>query len=239
MRDGYSVHEHHSEKGEISRLPLLYAHEETARSEENKTISGSAGHNTQFVAVRFGNVLGSNGSVIPLFKKQIEEGGPVTVTHPDVIRYFMTVPEAVGLVLEAGADAHGGEIFVLDMGQPVKIDTLARNLIRLLGYTPDVDIKIVYTGLRPGEKLFEEKLMAEEGIQKTRNDLIYIGKPIPFDTDEFLQQLEDLAYASYDNDPDIVSKVEDIVCTFHPVGRNPSGPYESVNLPKEEAVGNE
>ena len=228
-----------SEKGEISRLPLLYAHEETARSEENKTISGSAGHNTQFVAVRFGNVLGSNGSVIPLFKKQIEEGGPVTVTHPDVIRYFMTVPEAVGLVLEAGADAHGGEIFVLDMGQPVKIDTLARNLIRLLGYTPDVDIKIVYTGLRPGEKLFEEKLMAEEGIQKTRNDLIYIGKPIPFDTDEFLQQLEDLAYASYDNDPDIVSKVEDIVCTFHPVGRNPSGPYESVNLPKEEAVGNE
>ncbi len=178
---------------------------------------------TQFVAVRFGNVLGSNGSVIPLFKKQIEAGGPVTVTHPDIIRYFMTIPEAVSLVLQAGTYAWGGEIFVLDMGAPVKIDTLARNLIKLSGYKPDVDMKIVYSGLRPGEKLYEEKLMAEEGMKKTDNELIHIGKPIPFDTAKFLGQLEELAMASYENSENIVSMVEEIVTTFHPVGEEPTG----------------
>lgn len=178
---------------------------------------------TQYVAVRFGNVLGSNGSVIPLFRKQIEAGGPVTVTHPDIVRYFMTIPEAVSLVLQAGTYANGGEIFILDMGEPVKIDTLARNLIKLSGFKPDVDIKVVYSGLRPGEKLFEEKLMAEEGIQKTENDLIHIGKPIEFDKDKFFMQLEELAVASYNNDPDIVKRVETVVSTFHPVGKNPTG----------------
>ncbi|MCD8119145.1 MAG: polysaccharide biosynthesis protein [Lachnospiraceae bacterium] len=176
---------------------------------------------TQFVAVRFGNVLGSNGSVIPLFKKQIENGGPVTVTHPDITRFFMTIPEAVSLVLQAGTYAWGGEIFVLDMGEPVKIDTLARNLIKLSGYKPDEDIKIEYTGLRPGEKLYEEKLMAEEGIKKTDNKLIYIGKPIPFEVEEFLRQLEELADASYENSPDIVEMVAKIVPTFHPAGKKP------------------
>ncbi len=178
---------------------------------------------TQFVAVRFGNVLGSNGSVLPRFQKQIEDGGPVTVTHPDIVRYFMTIPEAVSLVLQAGCYAKGGEIFVLDMDDPVKIDTLARNLIRLSGYQPDVDIQVVYTGLRPGEKLFEEKLMAEEGIRKTANDLIYIGQPVPFDTEEFMRDLDDLADAAYDNSPDIVQMVEDMVPTFHPVGDNRGG----------------
>ncbi|MCD7868704.1 MAG: polysaccharide biosynthesis protein [Clostridiales bacterium] len=178
---------------------------------------------TQFVAVRFGNVLGSNGSVIPRFKKQIEAGGPVTVTHPDITRYFMTIPEAVSLVLQADTYAWGGEIFVLDMGEPVRIDTLARNLIRLSGYKPDEDIKIVYTGLRPGEKLYEEKLMAEEGIKKTDNELIYIGKPIPFEVEEFLRQLEELANASYENSGEIVHMVERIVPTFHPVGEKPDG----------------
>lgn len=178
---------------------------------------------TQYVAVRFGNVLGSNGSVIPLFRKQIEAGGPVTVTHPDIVRYFMTIPEAVSLVLQAGTYANGGEIFILDMGEPVKIDTLARNLIKLSGFKPDVDIRVVYSGLRPGEKLFEEKLMAEEGIQKTENDLIHIGKPIEFDKDKFFMQLEELAVASYNNDPDIVKRVETVVSTFHPVGKNPTG----------------
>ena len=181
----------------------------------------SDGSRTEFVAVRFGNVLGSNGSVIPLFKKQIEAGGPVTVTHPDIIRYFMTIPEAVSLVLQAGTLAWGGEIFVLDMGEPVKIDTLARNLIKLSGHVPDEDIKIVYTGLRPGEKLFEEKLMAEEGLKKTDNELIHIGKPIPFDVPQFLLDLEELAKASYENNPDIVKMVEKIVTTFHPVGQHP------------------
>ena len=169
---------------------------------------------TQFVAVRFGNVLGSNGSVIPLFKKQIADGGPVTVTHPDIVRYFMTIPEAVSLVLQAGVYAWGGEIFVLDMGEPVKIDTLARNLIKLSGYEPDREIKVVYTGLRPGEKLYEEKLMAEEGLKKTDNDLIYIGKPVPFDVEKFIKRLKLLAAASFENSEDIVQMVKDTVPTY-------------------------
>ncbi len=147
---------------------------------------------TEYVIVRFGNVLGSNGSVIPLFKKQMEAGGPVTVTHPDIIRYFMTIPEAVSLVLQAGAYAHGGEIFVLDMGEPVKIADLAKNLIRLSGYTLGVNMEIKYTGLRPGEKLYEELLTKEEGLQKTANDLIFIGKPLEFDEVHFLSQLREL-----------------------------------------------
>ena len=160
--------------------------------------------------------MGSNGSVIPLFKKQIADGGPVTVTHPDIIRYFMTIPEAVSLVLQAGTYARGGEIFVLDMGDPVKIDTLARNLIKLSGYKPDVDIKIEYTGLRPGEKLYEEKLMAEEGLQTTPNKLIHIAKPIPFDVETFMKQVEILAEASYTNSQNIKLLVSEIVPTYHP-----------------------
>jgi len=161
-------------------------------------------------------VLGSNGSVIPLFKKQIAEGGPVTVTHPDIIRYFMTIPEAVSLVLQSATYAKGGEIFVLDMGEPMKIDTLARNLIRLAGFKPDVDIKIEYTGLRPGEKLYEEKLMAEEGLKRTGNDMIHIGNPIRIDEDSFLIRLEALMRAAYANRSDIRKLVMDIVSTYHP-----------------------
>ncbi len=186
-----------------------------------ESVNNENRNGTQFVAVRFGNVLGSNGSVIPLFKKQIEAGGPVTVTHPDIVRYFMTIPEAVSLVLQAGTYALGGEIFVLDMGAPVKIDSLARNLIRLSGYTPDVDIKIEYSGLRPGEKLYEECLMKEEGMKKTESELIHIGKPIPFDVAIFAQNLEKLAAAAFDNSSNIVEMVEKIVPTFHPAGEHP------------------
>ena len=169
---------------------------------------------TEFVAVRFGNVLGSNGSVVPLFKKQIDAGGPVTVTHPDIIRYFMTIPEAVSLVLQAGSYANGGEIFVLDMGEPVKIDTMARNLIRLSGYEPDVDIKVVYTGLRPGEKLYEELLMREEGMQDTANSLIHIGKPIEMDDELFRRQLGLLEQACAQETGEMKELVAKIVPTY-------------------------
>ena len=171
---------------------------------------------TDFVAVRFGNVLGSNGSVIPLFKKQIAEGGPVTVTDKRIIRYFMTIPEAVSLILQASYYAHGGEIFILDMGEPVKIDDMARNLIRLSGYVPDEDIKIVYTGLRPGEKLYEELLMDEEGMQETENELIYIGKPIEMDDEDFKKKLELLDKESRNESPRIKELVAEIVPTYHP-----------------------
>ncbi len=172
-------------------------------------------YDTEFVAVRFGNVLGSNGSVIPLFKKQIMAGGPVTVTHPDIIRYFMTIPEAVSLVLQAGAYAKGGEIFVLDMGKPVKILDLAKNLIRLSGYRVDEDIKIEFTGLRPGEKLYEELLMEEEGMTETANKLIYIGKPIDIEEMEFFRQLKQLKEASKNESNDIRPLIREIVPTYH------------------------
>ncbi len=176
---------------------------------------------TNFVAVRFGNVLGSNGSVIPLFKEQIRSGGPVTVTHPDIIRYFMTIPEAVSLVLTAGSLAKGGEIFILDMGEPVKIRVLAENLIRLSGFKPDEDIKIEYTGLRPGEKLYEELLLNEEGITKTDNKKIYIGKPIEFDNDMFLKNLSRLYIAAHRNQADRVEQlIADTVPTFHHAKNN-------------------
>ena len=169
---------------------------------------------TEYVAVRFGNVLGSNGSVIPLFKKQIEQGGPVTVTSPDIIRYFMTIPEAVSLVLQAGAYARGGEIFVLDMGEPMKIVDLAKNLIKLSGFRVDEDIKIEYIGLRPGEKMYEELLMNEEGLQETANKMIYIGKPIDYDADNFERQLELLRQTSLDEEGDIREVIKQIVPTY-------------------------
>ena len=214
-------------EGKEQDLPELHIHTEEDYNRESFIIPGQddkgyENAQTEFVAVRFGNVLGSNGSVIPLFKKQIAEGGPVTVTHPDIIRYFMTIPEAVSLVLQAGAFAAGGEIFVLDMGKSVKIDTLARNLIKLSGFKPDVDIKVVYTGLRPGEKLYEEKLMAEEGLRKTTNELIHIGVPIAFDVDQFLNNLSSLLEASYENDEAIRKKVQEMVNTYHPAGAHGS-----------------
>lgn len=202
--------------GKANEIPQLFTHIGEENADKDGTGRVFQNVKTEFVAVRFGNVLGSNGSVVPIFKKQIEKGGPVTVTHPDVIRYFMTVPEAVSLVMLAGTFAKGGEIFVLDMGSPVKIDALARNLIRLSGFKPDVDIRIEYTGLRPGEKLYEEKLMTEEGLKKTKNDLIFIGCPIPFETDAFLTQLDGLMNVAYANRKDIRTLVAEMVSTYHP-----------------------
>ena len=203
--------------GRAADIPRLFTHDEHGHAEEDLRDIDYSAIKTEFVAVRFGNVLGSNGSVVPLFRKMIEKGGPVKVTHPDIIRYFMTIPEAVSLVLLAGTYAKGGEIFVLDMGSPVKIDTLARNLIRLSGYKPDEDIRIEYTGLRPGEKLYEEKLMAEEGLRRTENELIHIGKPIPFDTNEFLSRLDDLMEVAYSNNAESIrGMVMELVTTYHP-----------------------
>ncbi|MBR4813668.1 MAG: polysaccharide biosynthesis protein, partial [Lachnospiraceae bacterium] len=210
-------------EGKAAEIPQLFTHyTKTRGGKEKLDLMANADFfrniKTEFVAVRFGNVLGSNGSVIPIFKKQIEKGGPVTVTHPDIIRYFMTIPEAVSLVLLAGTNARGGEIFVLDMGSPVKIDTLARNLIRLSGLKPDEDIKIEYTGLRPGEKLYEEKLMAEEGLEKTENEKIHIGRPLKFDINHFLDDLDDLMDAAYANSRDIKRLVAGMVNTYHQEG---------------------
>ena len=202
--------------GRVQDIPQLFTHKGMENADKDGTGAIFQDIQTEFVAVRFGNVLGSNGSVIPIFKKQIEKGGPVTVTHPDIIRYFMTIPEAVSLVLEAGTFAKGGEIFVLDMGSPVKIDTLARNLIRLSGFKPDIDIKVQYSGLRPGEKLYEEKLMAEEGLQNTANERIHIGKPLSFDIDAFLGKVDELMEAAYKNKEDIREMVKDIVGTYKP-----------------------
>ena len=200
--------------GELSVLPRVDSH--TGVHPGDLSLPPDAPR-TEFVAVRFGNVLGSNGSVIPLFKKQIAEGGPVTVTHPDIIRYFMTIPEAVSLVLQSATYAKGGEIFVLDMGEPMKIDTLARNLIRLAGFKPDVDIKIEYTGLRPGEKLYEEKLMSEEGLQRTANKLIHVAQPIELDTGAFLRHLQELVEVSAANDAKAIREViRRAVPTYHP-----------------------
>ena len=204
-------------EGKANEIPQLFTHDGVENADKKGDGEIFRNVKTEFVAVRFGNVLGSNGSVIPIFKKQIEKGGPVTVTHKDIIRYFMTIPEAVSLVMLAGTYAKGGEIFVLDMGSPVKIDDLARNLIRLSGFKPDEDIKIEYTGLRPGEKLFEEKLMAEEGLLRTDNELIHIGKPLAFDEEVFLKKLENLMETAYANkEESIRNYVEEMVATYHP-----------------------
>ncbi len=204
-------------EGKAHELAPLCVHMSESGDSIANEPAGMEPPKTEFVAVRFGNVLGSNGSVVPRFKEQIARGGPVTVTHPDIIRYFMTIPEAVSLVLQAGVYANGGEIFVLDMGSPVKIDTLARNLIRLSGLRPDVDIHISYTGLRAGEKLYEEKLMAEEGLRTTPNHLIHIGQPVAFEADDFLRQLRNLLDAAYDGEDDAIRRlVAQTVTTYQP-----------------------
>lgn len=205
-------------EGKFEKLSPLYEHDD--REVEDRFVHCGSNIKTDFVAVRFGNVLGSNGSVVPVFKKQIAKGGPVKVTHPDIIRYFMTIPEAVSLVLQAGTYAAGGEIFVLDMGAPVKIDTLARNLIRLSGFKPDVDIKIEYTGLRPGEKLYEERLMETEGLRTTPNKLISICNPIDFDADQLFDNIEKLMHICYERPEDVKGFVEEIVPTYHPAGEH-------------------
>ena len=216
-------------EGKAHELFMMHIHRAESKDSMLDSIRVIERPKTDFVAVRFGNVLGSNGSVIPRFKEQIAKGGPVTVTHPDIIRYFMTIPEAASLVLQAGTFADGGEIFVLDMGAPVKIDSLARNLIRLSGLQPDVDIKISYTGLRAGEKLYEEKLMSEEGLKTTPNHLIHIGCPIPFDTDEFLGQLQLLMNAAYDGKEDAIRDlVTEAVPTYHPAGDHGIGDKDAV-----------
>ena len=218
-------------EGKATELPDMHTDTNTFLSKEG--MSSEAAHDctleppeqprTKFVAVRFGNVLGSNGSVIPRFREQIEKGGPVTVTHPDIIRYFMTIPEAASLVLQAATFGGEGRIFVLDMGTPVKIDDLARNMIKLSGYKPDEDIKVVYTGLRPGEKLYEERLMDEEGLTRTENELINIGKPIPFNEDEFIKRLPALFDAAYeDREDDIRDIVATYVSTYRDAGRHGS-----------------
>ena len=210
--------------GRAAELPQLVTHDKSVDHAFSIPPGSLRNAKTEYVAVRFGNVLGSNGSVIPIFKEQIEKGGPVTVTHPDIIRYFMTIPEAVSLVLLAGTYAQGGEIFVLDLGSPVRIDTLARNLIRLSGYRPDIDIKIEYTGLRPGEKLYEEMLMAEEGLRKTQNNLIFISHPIQFEMDRFLEQLQTLMNAAYRNvdGAEIRRLLMEMVSTYHPAPEHQS-----------------
>ncbi len=199
----------------VDKLPLIHSHYEDSDMVLEDVDTDLNYPHTEYVAVRFGNVLGSNGSVVPLFKKQIADGGPVTVTHPDIIRYFMTIPEAVSLVLKAGSTASGGEIFVLDMGEPVKIVDLARNMIELAGYRPEVDIEIKYVGLRPGEKLYEEKLMDEEGLKKTDDKLIHIAEPIEYDDVEFLSKLENIAKeANKNNDKELIELIRAIVPTY-------------------------
>lgn len=220
-------------EGDANKIRPLFEHDDSTSAGVN-FVKLPKEIKTEFVAVRFGNVLGSNGSVIPVFKKQIANGGPVTVTHPDIIRYFMTIPEAVSLVLQAGYYALGGEIFVLDMGVPVKIDTLARNLISLSGLKPDVDIKIEYTGLRPGEKLYEEKLMEAEGLRTTPNKLINICNPLDFDTDGLMDNIEELMHICYDEPERVKDFVESIVHTYHPAGEH--GTIEKTKAYKEQVA---